>query len=144
MDEIQAARERVLRGVLHPMELKKAMSHEMAAGALTWFGVAVMPWEGGPALLLSFLSAAVASGLAYLLLRWGNRQARGVVVGYSEGAAVGLFLATALLWFHPYWSVDQTRPQDAILGGLILGAGSVGAVVGALKGEMKEVESLFS
>lgn len=97
-------------------------------GVVACLGVGMMPGETGP---WALVSGAGAGGLSWMLFRWGNRRARAILLGCLKGASLGVLLAGALL-FHPYWSEDETRPQDGILAGLIICGGIIGGVAAAL------------
>jgi ribosomal protein L37AE/L43A len=100
------------------------------AALLAGMGAALMPVE--PVVSLSAFAAVVGAGLAVWLGSSRRPWARGALEGCVWGGSFGA-LATGLLLRHPYWSTDETRPQDVILGLLILGGLFGGAVTGGVR-----------
>jgi ribosomal protein S27AE len=99
------------------------------AALLTFLGA----WPVLPSLAALLVSAAAGGGLAFVLVKSSRPWARGAVIGYITGGCVGIGLV-GLLLFHPYWSEDESRPQDVILEILLVGGLLVGAFVGGVAG----------
>ena len=102
-----------------------AWSTALVTGFSTGAALVFMPWESPMAMALS---AAVAAGvLAFLGVRRGGRALRDALWGGKVGGTLGFVVATALLYL-PAFSEEETRPVDAILGIVILGLYSLGAL----------------
>lgn len=102
-----------------------------ATAALVVTGFWLMPrddeaWLAGT-LFLGIL-AGVAAGWVY---RRGSRRSLRALVGFDLGAMAGLLLSGVLI-YHPFWSEDETRSQDLVLGLLVLGLGALGSLAMAL------------
>jgi hypothetical protein len=94
-------------------------------GVSTGAALGLMPWELSGAMALW---AAIAAGvLAFLGVRRGGRALRDALWGGKVGGTLGLVVANALLYL-PMFSDEETRPVDAILGIVILGLYTLGAL----------------
>jgi uncharacterized membrane protein len=96
-------------------------------GFSTGAALVLMPWESPRAMALSAAVAVAAGVLAFLGVRRGGPALRGALWGGKVGGTLGFVVATALLYL-PAFSEEETRPVDAILGIVILGFYSLGAL----------------
>ena len=104
-----------------------------ALAGCVWLGVFTLPWEGGIARAGAAAAGILVSVVAWQWERHAGKDGGGVLAFGITGGVVGMIAAGALLFVLPgVFSEHETRPIDAVLGGLILGGCALGLVVGGL------------